>query len=511
MLEGLTSLNLLKLAENSITVIEENGLSPLLNPGVQIILDKNPLTHLDGNMLKGGKKGTLQIHNIDSFGATVESPANTFNRSQYGNIDIYKCGINILKTNGMFAGAFTVERLNIVKCKINIIESFALKDMIKLKYLNLEENAITSLGTNTSSFAGLVQLLNVNLDLNKLTEFPEFPDSYNSILSMKLSYNKLYAIREGQFADYTSLKDLTLERNPIINVTNESWVGLDNVIHEASLTFPSSTVVPEKFYLYLTELRNVILNEVSFIPFLITSFLKAEKLTLYKFKGGSTQLTPDHLIGNTTTKTIQITDLLIDCDRYSLKYIPDETLSLLVKITNLTVVRCQMTTFPDLSLIATTLEYVDVSENKISFDTLAMNKLQALNNLKVLKLENCGMLDFLWEGMPNMPNLKVFNFTSMEILRNFTDYIKPPLILDDFQVSRNFNYNCTVDMCWIKLLEEQGFYPANPHIGVRDAIFPDGDTPCRAMDFPVKKQTSRYFKQPWGTIPKQCLCSGISN
>ena len=56
MLEGLTSLSLLDLTENRIITIEENALSPLVLATVQITLDKNLLTHLNGNMLKGGKR-----------------------------------------------------------------------------------------------------------------------------------------------------------------------------------------------------------------------------------------------------------------------------------------------------------------------------------------------------------------------------------------------------------------------------------------------------------------------
>ena len=87
-----------------------------------------------------------------------------------------------------------MKTLNMVKCKINTIKSFALKDMISLKYLNLEGNEITSLGTNPNSFAGLMQLLDVNMNWNKMTEFPEFIDSYQSLLNMKINSNQLYAI-----------------------------------------------------------------------------------------------------------------------------------------------------------------------------------------------------------------------------------------------------------------------------------------------------------------------------
>ena len=294
MLEGLTSLSLLDLTENRIITIEENALSPLVLPTIQITLDKNLLTHLDCSMLKGGKKGTLKIYNIGSFGADIDTPTNTFNTSQYGTIDIYNCGITVLRTNGMFTGAFTVKTLKMVKCKINTIESFALKDMINLRYLNLEKNEITSLGTNISSFAGLVQLLDVNLNGNELTDFPEFIDSHQSLRNMKINSNKLYAIREGQFAAYRSLQILMLEKNPFINITSENWIGPNNVILELSITFPTSTYVPDAFFLHLKKLQIVILNEASVIPFLITSFPDAEKFILNGFNGGPDQLTPEH-------------------------------------------------------------------------------------------------------------------------------------------------------------------------------------------------------------------------
>ena len=512
MLEGLTSLSLLDLTENRIITIEQNALSSLVLATVQITLDKNPLTHLNGNMLKGGKKGTLRIYNIVSFGADVESPTNTFNTSQYGTIDIYNCGITVLRTNGMFTGAFTVKTLNMVRCKINTIESFALKDMISLKYLNLERKEITSLGTNTNSFDGLVQLLDVNMNWNKMTEFPEFIDSYQSLLNMKINSNKLYAIREGQLAAYTVLETLALERNPFINITSDNWIGLNNVVLELSITFPTTTYVPDNFFLYLTKLQNVILNEASVIPFLITSFPDADKFILNKFKGGPNQLTPEHFIGNETTRTVPITTFLIDCDENKLQYIPDESLALLISVNSLTVIRCKMTTFPDLSAIGDTVEYVDLSKNAISFDTLTTDKLHGLGRLKVLKLDDCGMLDFLWEGMPLMPNLKEFYFNSMQILRDVVaEYIKPPLILDNFEVAGSGSYNCTTDMCWVKTLEEEGFYPGNPNIGIKKQIYPATVSPCRAQSFPYWKQKSRYYGQTWDSIAKECLCSGNYN
>ena len=519
MLEGLKALSLLDLTENRIISIEENTLSPLILSTVRIILDKNLLTHLDGSMLKGGKKGTLKIQGISGFGADVESPPNTFNTSQYGTIDIYNCGITVLRTNGMFTGAFTVKTLKMVKCKISTIESFALKDMISLKYLNLEGNEITSLGTNISSFTGLVQLLDVNLNDNELTEFPEFTDSHQSLLNMKINSNELYAIREGQLAAYSSLQILMLENNPFINITSENWIGPNNVVLELSITFPTTTDVPDDFFLYLTKLKIVTLNEATSIPFLITSFPDAEKFTLIGFKGGPNQLTPEHLIGNsghlienenetTRTDNISLTTLLIDGDNKQLQYIPDESLALFIALTNLTVIRCQMTIFPNLSTIAATVEYVDLGENAISFDTLTIDKLHGLDRLKVLKLDDCGMMDFLWEGMPSMRNLKEFHFNSMEILRNFTEYIKPPLILDEFQVAGDGSYNCTMDVCWVKSFEQEGVYPINPHTGLRNKIFPDIASPCNSQTFPNSKQKSRYYGQSWGSIAKECLCSG---
>ena len=519
MLEGLKALRFLDLTENRIITIEENALSPLVLSTVRIILNKNLLTHLDGSMLKGGKKGILRIYNIAGFGADVESPTNTFNTSQYDTIDISNCGITVLRTNGMFTGAFTVKTLNMVKCKINTIESFALKDMIHLQYLNLEGNEITSLGTNITSFAGLVQLLDVNLNQNEFTEFPEFIDSYQSLLNMKINSNKLYAIREGQLAAYSSLQMLMLEKNPFINITSENWIGPDNVVLELSITFPTTTNVPDVFFLYLTKLKIVMLNEATSIPFLITSFPDAEKFVLNRFKGGPNQLTPQHLIGNsehlignenetTRAANISLTTLLIDGNNQQLQYIPDKSLALFIALTNLTAIRCQMTIFPNLSTIAATIEYVDLSENAISFDTLTIDKLLGLDRLKVLKLDDCGMMDFLWEGMPSMQNLKEFHFNSMQILRNFTEYIKPPLILDEFQVAGDGSYNCTMGVCWVKNFEEEGVYPINPNTGLRNKIFPDIASPCNSQTFPNSKQKSRYYGQSWGSIAKECLCSG---
>ena len=208
---------------------------------------------------------------------------------------------------------------------------------------------------------------------------------------------------------------------------------------------------------------------------------------------------------------ISLKQLLIDGDNKQLQYIPDESLALFITLTNLTVIRCKMTTFPNLSTIAATVEYVDLSRNAISFDTLTIDRLHGLDSLKVLKLDDCGRLDFLWEGMPSMPNLKEFHFKSMQIIRNFTEYIKPPLILDEFQVAGDGSYNCTMDMCWIKNFEQEGVYPINANTGLRNKIFPDIASPCTSQTFPDSKQKSRYYGQSWGSIVKECLCSGEWN
>ena len=512
MFEGLGSVTLLDLTDNDITLIEENALSPLVNSKIEIILDKNLLTHLDGNMLKGGKKGTLRLHNVPNFGAKVESPSNTFNTSQYGTVDFYKCGITALRTNGMFVGAFTVQTLNMVECKINTIESFALKDMINLKYLNLERNLITSVGTNSSSFAGLIRLLEVNLNSNKFTEFAGFINSYQSITKMELNANKFYAIKEGQFAAYIALTVLMLEGNPFINITTGNWIGQNNQVQEMSITFPPATLVPDNFFLYLVNLKTVILNEATVIPFNLTSFPNAEVFALKKFRGGPGQLSPEYLTDNSGNNTghITITTLLIDGGNSQLQYIPDETLSLFTALKNLTAVKCRMTSFPNLSTIAETIEYVDLNKNELAFDTLTLDKLRGLSRLKVLKLDDCGMKDFLWEGMPHVPNLKEFYFDSMEVLRNFTEYIRPPLVLDEFDVAGT-SYNCTVGMCWVKTFDSEGFYPSNPNIGLRSRIFPNYVSPCSAMIFPHPEQKSRYHAKTWGSIAKECMCSGYTS
>ena len=124
-----------------------------------------------------------------------------------------------------------------------------------------------------------------------------------------------------------------------------------------------------------------------------------------------------------------------------------------------------MTSFPNLSAIAETIEYVDLSKNELAFDTLTLDKLRGLGRLKVLKMDDCGMKDFLWKGMPHIPNLKEFYFDSMEVLRNFTEYIRPPLVLDEFDVVGT-SYNCTVGMCWVKTFDSEGFYPSNPNTGL---------------------------------------------
>ena len=507
MFEGLGSLHELDLTDNDIIAIEENSLSPLMYSKIEIILDKNPLTHLDGNMLKGGKKGTLKLYDVPNFGTNIESPKNTFNTSQYGEIEIYNCGITALKTNGMFAGAFTVQSLKMERCKISTIESFALKDMINLKYLNLERNLVTSIGTNSNSFAGMIHLLEVNLNSNKFTEFPEFIHSYQSLTKMELNANKFYAIKEAQFAAFIALEVLTLEGNPFINITEANWIGENNKVREFSVTFPASTEVPDDFFLYLTSLKTVLLNDASTIPFYLTSFPNAETFALNRFKGGPSKLSPQYLVGNNTGHIV-VTKLLFNGEnKQDLQYISDDSLELFTTLKNLTAIKCRMTIFPNLSIVAGTIEYVDLGNNRLSFDTLTVDKLQGLSRLRVLKLDDSGMVDFLWEGMTQMPNLKEFYFDSMQVLRNFTEYIRPPLELDEFDVAGD-SYNCTVDMCWIKTFEAEGFYPSNPNTGLTSRIFPNYVSPCSAMSFPNPKQKSRYHGKTWGSIGKECMCSG---
>lgn len=127
---------------------------------------------------------------------------------------------SLVVKNFLFARLTKLVSLNIGHNHLTTIDGHILKSLISLESLCLESNSIRNLNANI--FANLSNLVDLNMNGNKMDRIPRGLSSLVSLQSMDLGKNHIKSIDRHDFHGLVNLNGLRLIDNQIENITSES-------------------------------------------------------------------------------------------------------------------------------------------------------------------------------------------------------------------------------------------------------------------------------------------------
>ena len=238
-LENLSKLRGLSLTNNNITTIDINTNSKL--KGLYRL-------YLSGNNIQSILNGTFELL---SFLDTLDLSTNKIRFLEKGAFKglsyIFKLNLSInhIRTIEMdiFEGLINLDVLDLSENQLKTIPTQAVSKLKSLKTLDLSYNFIETLPTfrnslqlldlsnndivniYNNSFEGLPYLSNLNLGSNSLAHLPADAFNSNKLQSLDLSFNHIVQLPILP----KSLKSLNLRNNDIVNIYNNSFVGLSHL------------------------------------------------------------------------------------------------------------------------------------------------------------------------------------------------------------------------------------------------------------------------------------------
>ena len=444
--------------------------------------------------------GSIEEITLDDTNLNVIKPFGFKDLSKVKVLNLSKNKLTVLYTD-TFNGMAALETLIIDKCHIHTLEELAFRGIPQLHTLSLCKNKINTI--HNRSLAQLHVLRSIDLSQNQLEQIPLLNDSAQTLLSMNLKSNLLTQLRVGEFFIYDALSVLNLDDNDFVNLPNHSWVDDHNNLTNVSITIDDSISLHPLFFANLTMVDYLTLASYPKIPNLTSIISHIKTLIITDFLGRPEDLNPFSLIKSNVTEESQITvgveTLEIGPNTKNLQKIPTEFLNVFTKLKYLTINKIGLIEFPDFTAV-TTLKNITIRENNIDITTMNSSKLTNMHNLTTLTFIDCEIKNFTWEFMDNLQALKEFYFKSLLVVPDFRAFLKPPLVLDIFDVYQPGKSECLISMCWIAEYEQQGVYPQNPNTSLTSPIYQPTDMPCNGL--------SSFYNIPWVEIDVACLCLG---
>ncbi len=425
-------------------------------------------------------------------------------------LELNECGITVIQTNGAFKGAMHVVNLHLQENGLTTLQAFSFVDMVNLKYLNLNLNDLSVI--DYSAFIGLTCLqklyigersYSINNIHNKLTDFPNLQDSWNTLVTLSYSENLLTSLAWDQFANFTLLENLFLKGNKFLSIPIHSWVRKNNTIKKLSISFDDNAVVSPHFFANFTHLEEITLSSMNWMPDISACRDTLTKLTLFQYTG-TDNIVKSNFVGADLNKDVILESLIIDGgpDYVRLDYVSDNFLSFLSHLKYLQISNTYMTNFPNLTLLQGSLEEISFSRNSFDDNSIVPSKFQNLSRLHKIYMYYCGITNFTWHVLnpESVPALTYFSLTySLTTIYDFRETLVPPLLFDNFYLMTS-PFRCDPDMCWIKDFDDQGVYPSNANTSLQEPIFSAGQRPCTYK--------RRFSSTSWANILGECICNG---
>lgn len=135
------------------------------------------------------------------------------------SIEVMRCGLKSV-SNSNFRLLGKLIWLDLSKNSlITLSDEQTFDDLVKLEYLNLGSNKITSV--HSKIFSRMIQLRYLHLENNQLTllDSKMFANNKNMFF-LRISGNKLHSLEPGTFDSLTNLAELWLYENKITNLPN---------------------------------------------------------------------------------------------------------------------------------------------------------------------------------------------------------------------------------------------------------------------------------------------------
>ncbi|XP_070573600.1 toll-like receptor 13 [Ptychodera flava] len=206
--------NLIRHVDLSENMIEsaESGILLTLTHVVSLDLSRNPLfPESIERLLQGLKNSSIYVLKLQELG-TREDYFSELRPTTFRPLNRTK-----------------LEELYFSRNNITTLSANSFVGLHYLKFLDLHDNKVGILSPDT--FYGLTDLTTLKLDNNHLSDIEQVKEALKHLKSLKyldLGYNKLTEISSFAFEGVPNLVKLVLENNEILNISRDSFGGLND-------------------------------------------------------------------------------------------------------------------------------------------------------------------------------------------------------------------------------------------------------------------------------------------
>ncbi len=438
--EGLGSLEFLNLAENVISHIDYFTFTPFETP-ISIILDKNQLQTINGSVLDLNSTKLLQIKENGWFGhQNTPIPSYTFNYSNFDTVDLTKCGLQVLPSNGIFIGACSIKTLVLRSCQIHTIKAGALRDMAQLIFLDISYNRISTI-LNTSFSGNLDSLRELDISYNLVQTIEPFSFinlQYLEVINME--GNKIYTLGENSLYGLRSMSSLVLKSCDVRKLNSLAFNGMSGV-QTIDLRYNNiPNILENDTFFGLPNLTRLILSQSRIITINPYSFQYLSNLTnLDLHSNYLTALQPFTFFGLTSLESLQLqynriktvvvnsfagTDSLLSIDLSHNRYVKviesyafancSKLLSLNLTGNRLYTLRAfsfyGLVSLTEIKLSSTYIEYIEASAfnglTALTSLSLVWNRIKAIESHTFVGMDSVKLVDLRFNNNKHSP-LKV--------------------------------------------------------------------------------------------------------
>ena len=259
------NITLFDLTNNTISFIKPSDFTPLQNcSSIRLFLSNNALTNLPSNAFSALNKvnklilskNTFQEFHISSILANNEIDA----------LVLSACKINLViplnQTHSHVDGSPKIYLINLQINKLSSFPNFAFWGLNQTSILILRQNHINILSNRT--FCGLDQLIELDLSYNRLTSLPLDMFFCNKMLQrLMLVGNNIASWSIGILSNLSSLNHLDLARNNIKDIEGSTKLRFPSLAY-LDLSFNKLTQIKKYFLCGFTNLKilNMSHNEI---------------------------------------------------------------------------------------------------------------------------------------------------------------------------------------------------------------------------------------------------------
>ena len=310
--------------------------------------------------------------------------------------------------------------------QMRIFPESAFKPLQKLLWLSLDNNEIEEI--SETSLYNLGELQYLNLEANKLQRLPAnllHKNVHKNLRDVRLSFNKLRVVRNGQFSSLAKLQTIVLTGNLLKDIETAAFRDLPNLV-TLILSHNKISAINYRSFSGLTHLQKLELQYNSLNDFSLSVF---DNCTLHPDTPMFLNLSHNvlrHLLPNengysTSPPLIQLLDASYNfISRLPVSFLDSVSLS---------------------------LRSLDFSQNHIT--ELDDVSLQQLSNLQILRLHNNQISNIQKSALSGLTNVQILqlNFNRLESLQfgQFAGLVNLRIVcLSNNRRGRDDHYYCSL-------------------------------------------------------------------